>query len=295
MRTPLAIPFALLLAWTSVVACRSASKEPEPQPERPAAAEQPAGEASQKGPKEEEQTAARISPEPSGAPTAVPPDTEARPFVPTRTRPRKVEAKPIAAVQSSADDPLKGDFGLEQALQGIKGEGVLTAELKTEKGALSCELYEDKAPLTVANFVGLATGKRPWKSPDGGWVRKPAYDGTTFHRIIRGFMIQGGDAKGNGSGEPGYVIPDEVWEDAYHDERGLLCMANRGPNTNGAQFFILDGAAPHLDGGYTIFGKCEPEQVLDAIAASEVRGDRAVDPPEIKSVRIARKKAPAKK
>ena len=89
-------------------------------------------------------------------------------------------------------------------------------------------------------------------------MNKPAYDGTSFHRIIKGFMIQGGDAKGNGSGEPGYVIKDELWEGAKHDRAGLLCMANRGPNTNGAQFFITDAAAAHLDTSYTIFGECAP-------------------------------------
>ncbi|MBM4363960.1 MAG: peptidylprolyl isomerase [Deltaproteobacteria bacterium] len=168
--------------------------------------------------------------------------------------------------------------------------GKLTAELATDKGTLTCELYADKAPITVANFVGLARGLRPWKSPEGEWVKKPLYDGTPFHRIIKGFMIQGGDPRGNGSGDPGYVIPDEVWPGAKHDTRGQLCMANRGPNTNGSQFFIMDGVAAHLDSGYTIFGKCGPESVIEAISASEVRGDRAVSPPRIKKVTISRGK-----
>jgi peptidyl-prolyl cis-trans isomerase A (cyclophilin A) len=91
------------------------------------------------------------------------------------------------------------------------------------------------------------------------------------------------------------VIPDEVWEGARHDQRGLLCMANRGKNTNGMQFFITDGAAPHLDGGYTIFGKCGPETVIEQLASVEVRGDRAVDPPKIQKIVIRRKPASAKK
>jgi peptidyl-prolyl cis-trans isomerase A (cyclophilin A) len=140
----------------------------------------------------------------------------------------------------------------------------------------------------VANFVGLARGLRPFKDPTGKWVKKPAYDGTVFHRIIKGFMIQGGDAEGTGKGEPGYVIPDEIWEGARHDGRGYLCMANRGPNTNGQQFFITDGAAPHLDGGYTIFGKCQPDAVIEKLASSEVFGDRASDPPKIEKILISR-------
>jgi peptidyl-prolyl cis-trans isomerase A (cyclophilin A) len=160
----------------------------------------------------------------------------------------------------------------------------------TDKGTLKCELWPDKAPITVANFVGLARGVRPWKTPGGDWVKKPLYDGTPFHRIIRGFMVQGGDPKGNGSGDPGYVIPDEVWEGAHHDARGLICMANRGPNTNGSQFFIMDGVAAHLDGGYTIFGKCGPDNIIEAIAGSEVAGDHAVNPPKIKKLTIERVK-----
>jgi peptidyl-prolyl cis-trans isomerase A (cyclophilin A) len=101
-------------------------------------------------------------------------------------------------------------------------------------------------------------------------------------------MIQGGDPKGNGSGEPGYVIPDEIWENAMHDRAGLLCMANRGPNTNGAQFFITDASAPHLDHGYTIFGECGPEEMVHKIASTEVMGEKPKSPPKIKSIKIRR-------
>lgn len=201
---------------------------------------------------------------------------------------RKVSAKPVKEVTPSPDDPLKGKFTLEDATKNLPGTGILTAEIKTELGTLSCELFEDKAPITVANFVGLARGLRPFKDPEGKWVKKPAYDGTTFHRVIKGFMIQGGDPKGTGAGEPGYVIPDEIWEDAYHDRRGLLCMANRGPDTNGMQFFIMDGSAPHLDGGYTIFGHCSPDDVIEKLASVETRGDRAVNPTKIQKVTIKR-------
>ncbi|MFZ5894454.1 MAG: peptidylprolyl isomerase [Myxococcota bacterium] len=205
----------------------------------------------------------------------------------------KVLAKPTQPVQASPDDPLKGVFTLADAIKDLPAKGKFIADIKTSAGKLECELYDDRAPLTVANFIGLARGLRPFKNPSGEWVKKPAYDGTTFHRIIKGFMIQGGDPAGSGAGEPGYVIPDEVWEDAYHSERGLLCMANRGPNTNGMQFFIMDGSSPHLDGGYTIFGKCTPGSVIEKLASSEVAGDRAVNPPKIEKVTIRR--VPAKK
>lgn len=192
-------------------------------------------------------------------------------------------------------DPLGGHFTLAEATRGIVGAGALLAAIETSKGTLTCKLYEDKAPVTVANFVGLATGKRPWKDPSTeAWVSRPAYDGTVFHRIIKGFMIQGGDAKGNGSGEPGYTIKDEVWDGAKHDRAGLLCMANRGPNTNGAQFFITDDRAAHLDGGYTIFGDCAPVDLVHQIASVPVLGERPASPVTIRKVTISREKPPAK-
>jgi peptidyl-prolyl cis-trans isomerase A (cyclophilin A) len=161
----------------------------------------------------------------------------------------------------------------------------------TDAGTLKCELYEDKAPNTVANFVGLARGIRPFQDPKTHeWVKRPGYDDGVFHRIIKGFMIQGGDPLGTGQGEAGYVIPDEIWPGASHNRRGLLCMANRGKNTNSMQFFILDAAAPHLDGGYTILGSCGPDAIIEKLAETPVRGDRAVTPPKIKKVTIKRAK-----
>lgn len=194
-----------------------------------------------------------------------------------------------AAPAKKGGDPHNGNFSLADATKDLKGNGAIVAKIETNKGTLQCKLFDDKAPVTVANFIGLATGKRAWKDPRSGeWVNKPAYDGTTFHRIIKGFMIQGGDPKGNGSGEPGYVIKDEIWEGAKHDKPGLLCMANRGPNTNGAQFFITDAAAAHLDGGYTIFGECAPVEVVHDIANVSVAGERPTQPVTIKSVTISR-------
>lgn len=217
-----------------------------------------------------------------------PPKTQPRPTPPKPSK-RKVTAKPTASVTPSADDPLSGKWSLDDATRGLPAGKQLIATIETSMGSLECKLFDDKAPITVANFVGLARGVRPWKTPEGKWEKKPAYDGTLFHRIIKGFMIQGGDAKKNGSGEPGYVIPDEIWEDANHDRAGLLCMANRGPNTNGAQFFITDDAAFHLDVSYTIFGECGPVDLIHKIASVEVRGDRPRTAPDIKKITVTRK------
>jgi peptidyl-prolyl cis-trans isomerase A (cyclophilin A) len=202
---------------------------------------------------------------------------------------RKVTAKPVAEVKPSEDDPLKGKWTLADATKGLPEGKTIMATIETDMGSIECKLFDDKAPITVANFVGLARGLRPWKTPEGKWEKKAAYDDTVFHRIIKGFMIQGGDAKKNGSGEAGYVIPDEIWEDANHDRAGLLCMANRGKNTNSAQFFITDDAAFHLDNGYTIFGECGPEELIHKIAALPVVGDRPNQAPVIKKVTITRK------
>jgi peptidyl-prolyl cis-trans isomerase A (cyclophilin A) len=202
---------------------------------------------------------------------------------------RKVVGHPPATVPVSSDDPVKGVWSLDDATKGLPAGKELVATIETSLGKLECKLFDDKAPITVANFVGLARGLRPWKTPEGKWEKKPAYDGTVFHRIIKGFMIQGGDAKKNGSGEAGYVIPDEIWDDASHDRPGLLCMANRGKNTNSAQFFITDAAAYHLDNGYTIFGECGPVDAIHKIASLDVQGDRPKDPPDIKKITITRK------
>ncbi|HVY44305.1 MAG TPA: peptidylprolyl isomerase [Minicystis sp.] len=202
---------------------------------------------------------------------------------------RDVPAKPVASVTPSPDDPVHGRYTLADATAGLPPGRALVATIDTDMGALSCTLYPDKAPITVANFVGLARGGRPWKAPDGAWVKRPAYDGTVFHRVIQGFMIQGGDPKKDGSGDAGYVIPDEIWQGATHDRAGLLCMANHGPNTGSIQFFITDAPAPHLDGGYTILGECAPVETVHRLASVAVRGDRPTQPPVIRSVRVTRR------
>ena len=116
-----------------------------------------------------------------------------------------------------------------------------SARFKTERGDIACELFATDAPMTVENFVNLA--------------RAGFYDGTTFHRVIAGFMAQGGDPTGTGSGGPGYSFRDELTPKRRHDGAGVLSMANAGPNTNGSQFFLTFAATPHLDGRHTVFGR----------------------------------------
>jgi len=143
----------------------------------------------------------------------------------------------------------------------------LRAELQTTAGTITCELYPNKAPMTVDNFVGLATGTKEWRNPAtrAKMKGKPLYDGTIFHRVIPGFMIQGGDPMGNGAGDPGYSFKDE-FSDLRFDQPGRLAMANSGPNTNGSQFFITEVPTPHLNNRHTIFGQCGPMSVISAIA-----------------------------
>src|SRR3984885_3519355 len=133
--------------------------------------------------------------------------------------------------------------------------GTTTAVIETTVGKLTCTLFPDKAPIGVANFIGLATGTKDWKNPISGATKHgvPLYDGTIFHRVIPGFMIQGGDPAGNGTGDPGYQFKNETSTDLLFDQPGRLAYANSGPNTNGSQFFITEVATPHLNGSYTIF------------------------------------------
>ena len=153
------------------------------------------------------------------------------------------------------------------ATAGLPKQGTLAAQIKTSMGSFYCDLFSDKTPNTVANFVGLARGKRKfWDADKVAWIARPYYDGTTFHRVIPGFMIQGGDHTGTGRGGIGYMIPDEMHPTLHHDRPGQLCMANRGPNTNEAQFFITEAATPHLEGSYTIFGQCEPGTLVQRIS-----------------------------
>ena len=139
---------------------------------------------------------------------------------------------------------------------------------------MTCRLFDKEAPLTVANFVGLATGTKDWVDPvtHQKVTGKPFYDGTEFHRVIPEFMIQGGDRLGNGSGDAGFFIPDEFSPSLRFDVPGRLAMANSGPNTGGSQFFITEVPTSTLNGRHTIFGQCTPHSVL--IAGSIARMER---------------------
>jgi len=127
------------------------------------------------------------------------------------------------------------------------------ATLHTNRGDIEVELYDERAPRTVENFVGLATGEQEWED-NGETVEQPLYDDVAFHRVIGGFMIQGGDPDESGRGGPGYTFDDEFHDELRHDSAGTLSMANSGPDTNGSQFFITLDAQPHLDDRHAVFG-----------------------------------------
>ncbi len=194
----------------------------------------------------------------------------------------------IREYATAQGDPEGGDFILDEALEGLPAGAHLWARLEMQDGALECELFPSLAPRTVANFVGLARGKRASRDAEGVWSARPYFDGTVFHRVIEGFMIQGGDPTGTGTGNSGYVIPDEFGEGLFHDHPGMLSMANRGPTTGSAQFFITLAPTPHLDGKHAIFGRCTDASVTlaERIAATGGTGDRPRTPQTILRVEI---------
>ncbi len=168
-----------------------------------------------------------------------------------------------------------------------------TAIIDTTAGKLTCTLFPDKAPLGVANFIGLATGTKDWTNPASG--RKmhgvPLYNGTIFHRVIPEFMIQGGDPLGSGEGDPGYKFKNETPPGLAFDRPGRLAYANAGPDTNGSQFFITEDVAhsSHLTGGYTIFGQCDAasvELVKRITHMPRNANDKPDNPPKINKITI---------
>jgi peptidyl-prolyl cis-trans isomerase A (cyclophilin A) len=166
------------------------------------------------------------------------------------------------------------------------------ATLHTNHGDIALNLFPDHAPKTVANFVGLATGAKEYADPEtGAPTTGKFYDGLTFHRVIDGFMIQGGCPLGTGTGGPGYAFADEFHPELVFSKPYLLAMANAGPGTNGSQFFITLGPTPHLNRRHTIFGEVADQAsrtVVDEIARVRTgRMDRPVDPVVIESVDIS--------
>jgi peptidyl-prolyl cis-trans isomerase A (cyclophilin A) len=181
------------------------------------------------------------------------------------------------------------------------GAGEPTAIFDTTAGKLTCKLYEKETPITVANFIGLATGTKDWKNPMNGANKHgvPLYDDTIFHRVIPNFMIQGGDPRGDGTGDPGYKFQDEFVPSLTFDRPGRLAMANSGPGTNGSQFFITEVPTPHLNGRHTIFGQCDDASVelVKQIArmARDPRDDKPFKPVKINHITIVRGGAAATK
>jgi peptidyl-prolyl cis-trans isomerase A (cyclophilin A) len=167
-----------------------------------------------------------------------------------------------------------------------------TAVFDTTMGRMVCRLFSKEAPNTVANFVGLATGTKDWTDPNTHQPMhgKPLYNGTTFHRVIPGFMIQGGDPLGTGAGDPGYTFNDEFDPNLNFDVAGRLAMANSGPNTDGSQFFITTDPAPHLNQHYSIFGQCDDSSVWVAKSIADVNRDpsnnRPTEPVVLEKVTI---------
>jgi len=194
--------------------------------------------------------------------------------------------------QAPATKPATGATPVHHAASGPP-----TAIIETTAGKLTCTLFPDKAPIGVANFIGLATGTKDWKNPVTGVTKHgvPLYDGTIFHRVIAGFMIQGGDPKGDGTGEIGINFQNEVSPDLLFDKPGRLAYANAGPGTNGSQFFIMEDAltgqhAAMLNGHYTIFGQCDEASValVKQIAhmATDPMNDRPFRPVKIIHITI---------
>ena len=173
-----------------------------------------------------------------------------------------------------------------------------TAVFDTSMGRMTCKLFSKEAPKTVANFIGLAEGTKDWTNPAMPHQKmhgKPLYNGTIFHRVIPGFMIQGGDPLGTGEGDPGYTVPDEFVPNLNFDVAGRLAMANSGPNTDGSQFFITEVPESHLNQHYTIFGQCDAHSVLVAQSIADVERDennKPLQPVVLKKVTIVQNGQP---
>jgi peptidyl-prolyl cis-trans isomerase A (cyclophilin A) len=166
------------------------------------------------------------------------------------------------------------------------------AEFVTSEGNFTIRLFDKEAPNTVANFVGLAEGTKEWTDPrTNRKVKQPYYDGIIFHRVIAGFMIQGGDPLGQGIGGPGYKFADEFHPSLRHGKAGILSMANAGPNTNGGQFFITLGPTPHLDNRHSVFGEVESGMdVVQKIGVTKTGPrDRPVKDVVIQTIKIERR------
>jgi len=199
---------------------------------------------------------------------------------------QRKEEKPMDTNTNTAAEKLMKEYGL-------KAGDKLVADIETNHGVIKAELFWEvgQAPNTVSNFVDLATGKREWVHPaTQEKSSKPLYDNTIFHRVIKGFMIQGGDPTGTGMGGPGYKFKDEFSPSLRHTKKGILSMANSGPNSNGSQFFITEGPTPHLDNRHSVFGEVNDAQSLEIISKIAASPTGANDKPTsdvvIKTIKI---------
>ena len=207
------------------------------------------------------------------------------------TPPAAPDSKPQTKPATLAAEELP-DSPAPQAAALIHPNGPMVV-FDTSMGRITCQFYERQAPKTVANFIALAEGTKDWVDPVSHKKMhgKPLYDGTTFHRVIPGFMIQGGDPAGTGMGDPGYQFDDEFDPNLNFDVPGRLAMANSGPNTDGSQFFITEQAYDSLNQHYSLFGQCDQDgvEVVKAIArVSRDSEDKPLTPVILRKVTIVR-------
>lgn len=247
----------------------------------------------------------------ASSPAAKPTATTGAPGFSTNSPAAKPGAPaPTGGVTASAPsavpaDPASAHLTLAQATAGLKGTGAIVATIEIAAPgkpvqALHCELYADKAPLTVANFLGLGRGLRLWKDPKSGqWAKRPLYDGNLLHRVVPELLIQGGDPSCTGDpscrgaagiGDPGYTIADEIRPELRFDRAGRLAMSNRGASTGGSQFFITEREASWLTGSHTIFGQCDGTELVAQLSHVEAGSrDMPKAPLLIKRISFARK------
>jgi peptidyl-prolyl cis-trans isomerase A (cyclophilin A) len=205
------------------------------------------------------------------------------------------------AVSAIAQDSAKPAEDLPDAPQATAAVQIHpngpTVVMDTSMGRITCQFFQKQAPKAVANFIALAEGTKDWTDPTTQKVQhhKPLYNGTTFHRVIPEFMIQGGDPAGTGLGDPGYQFEDELDPNLNFDQPGRLAMANSGPNTNGSQFFITEQAYDTLNQHYTLFGQCDDSSVQIVKAIARVQrdsDDKPITPVVLNKVTIVREGQP---
>jgi peptidyl-prolyl cis-trans isomerase A (cyclophilin A) len=229
----------------------------------------------------------------AGVSSAVPALSVAPGYDPDWVKPPRPDAGPNAV---EGTDPLRGEFSLADATADLPADGTLVATITTAQGDIRCHLWPDRAPRTVANFVGLANGLRPFKAAQG-WLETPAYDGSSFYRVIRGVGVLAGRIRGAARDSPGYWLADEMWPGMQHDRAGLLCARGVGPDRVGSEFLITSAPAPALDApsdgprrrpAFTVFGACAPLALIERIAEGGDAHGRPREHVIIERIRVER-------